>query len=482
MKSSLLIAAPSRPALPPLPCAVLGLLLASFPLAALEVAKDELASAQASTIAFVNYEGPQSVIESASAIKGIGTSLAQAIGAPRGTVARAGDTGRYSVIRAIDASEPEGLDADIIVIGADALVDHIANIRRIVAGYLEKAWGYSAKDASTLAIFITVYNAVHRGDMAYIGGKYKKVVSRELTAANAGLSKRWDEWPGASRILIPLSSGARQGAIGAVSTATISDKAVTEKLQAEPGAAVPERQALVDIKEKEVAQGQAEASKAKVEAKAADTALATAKDKLEAATTALEAAKKPEAAAPQSAATASAPVTTATAATKAATPATAAAPSTSPPVAAAAATGAPADKGASEAASVTVKPAEVAAAEKAVSEAQTVVAAATATAAEKNATAAKAEAAVAAKQSEVAADRAAIGQDQKAGIAAEVAGAGAAEASGIFLFEVVDAGYPFARIDFVDTKTGKLIRASVLNTIRARSVVDGGAIFVAIAG
>jgi hypothetical protein len=417
------------------------------PLAALDIAKDELSSVKDTKVVFVNYEGPEAVIESAAAIKGIGASLALAIGQPGKGPARAGDAARYSVIRAVDPNQPAGLDADLIVIGADAVVDHIANIRRIVAGYLEGAWGYSGADASTLAIFITVYNAVHRGDLAYIGSKYKTVVTKELTPANAGLSTRWDEWPGKTRIIIPLSSGAKVGAAGAVSTATISEKAVTETLKAAPNAGVPERQALVDIKEKEVAQGQAAAAAAKEEAKAADAALAAAKEQLAAAGAQLEAAK-------------------------AAQP--------GPAAATAAGTGSPTDKGGAQAATTTTP--AVAAAETAVAAAEAKVAAATTTAAEKSQAAAQADTAVAAKQAEVAQDRAAISQDQKTVIAAEVAAGGAAEAAGIWLFEVVDTAYPFARVVFVDAKTGKTIRASTLNTIRGRSVVDAGSNFVAVAG
>jgi len=418
-----------------------------FPLAALDIAKGELEGAQSSKIIFTNYEGPQKVIESSASIKGIGSGLAAALGSPAATTGKAGSLDRYAVIRLVDPSLPQGLDADLIVIGKDALVDHIANIRRIIAGYLETAWGYSPKDAATLAVFVTVYNAVHRGDLAYFATKYKPVVMKEIDASNAGLSTRWDEWAGKTRILIPLSSGAKVGAAGAVSTATVSDKAVTANLQAQAGAGVAERQDLVAIKEKEIADAQAAAAKAKADAAAADAAAAAAKADLAKAQADLTAAKT-------------------------------AAPTGSPTAAGngeAAATGTTGAVG-------TTQTAEVAKAEQAVATAQATSTAADTKAADTKAQAGQAEAAVAAKQAEVAADRASITQDQKAVIAAEVAASGKPEPAGIWLLEAVDSSYPFVRLIYLDPQAGKLIRASTINTIRARSILDAGQAFVAVAG
>ncbi len=275
-------------------------LLAFLPLAglaALDVAKTEIESTRDAKVTFVNYEGPQSVVQSSAEIRGIGTALGLEIGTGVGAAGRVGDFGRYAVIRAVDPTVVAGLDADIIVIGKDAVVDHIDNVRRIVAGYLEKAWGYSRADAATLAVFITVYNAVHRGDMVYFGSKYKAVVTRELSASDAGLATKWDEWPGKTRILIPLSSGASPGAAGAVSTGTISGKEVTQGMKAEPGAGIPARQALVDIKQKEVGQAQDQAAKAGSEAAAAAAKAKAAQDQLAQAQKDLAAAQKAKGAA-----------------------------------------------------------------------------------------------------------------------------------------------------------------------------------------
>lgn len=439
-------------------------LLVSPRLAAQDLSVDraELESSKDSPIVFVNYEGPQARIDSLDAIRGIGAALGHAMGAP-GKPGRAGDA-RYTLIRAADPAVTEGFDADILVLGPGAGVDHVRNLRWIIAGFLETAWGYQRADAYTLATFVTVYNAVYRGDLASLGKRYKAVVMRELTAADAGLSTRYTEWPGASRILIPLSRGAKAGSVGAVDTGAISDTKVVESLQGEPGKGVDERQALVEVKEREVAEKQAAADTAQADADQAAAVLVAEKDRVAAERAALEADKA-----------AAAATTTATAEGTAADTAAATEADTAPVGTAPAAGAVPADPaGAGQEASLTAREETVAAAEAAVAAQEETVAA-------KQEEAAAATAAVAEKQAEVAADRAAVSEDQKAVIAAEVA-AQAPAVTGLVLIEVVDATYPYARILSVDPATGKLIAASTLNAIRGRSLVDAGDAYVAVAG
>jgi hypothetical protein len=481
----------------------------------LSVASGELESAKGRDLAFVNYEGPQSRIDSAADIVAIGLGLGRELPPPSAGAAkagaasqpaaarRAGNLDRYAVIRAVDPSVAEGLDADIIVIGADAEVDHVKNLRRIISGYLQAAWGYGSADASTLAVYVTVYNAVHRGDLAYFKARYKAVVMGELSAGNAGLSLRYDEWAGKSRIVIPLSRKAKSGALGAVDTGAVSDKATTEKLRAEPGASVGDRQAMTELKSREVEQRQGELSASEADAAAKQAALDAEKAKLAADKAKLEADKAAaapatdagKAAAPGTAAPAGPAATTAspaapagaaaqpTAASPAAGGATAAAPSKaaaqpSGSTAEASATGtaaaAPASAGA-DAKDIAGREAEVKAREADLAAKQAELDR------QKSDNAAESSA-LAAKKEEVATERATVAADQKTAIAAEVASKNAAEAAGIYLFQLIDSANPFARILFVDTATGKLIRASTLNSIRPQSMVDGGDFFVAVAG
>jgi len=460
---------------------------------ALDIAKSEIESTQNKDIVFVNYEGPQNIVQSLAEITGIGRALGSQIAAGSTRTA----PGRYQVIRAVDPAVPQGFDADILVLGADAGVDHIRNLRWIIAGYLETAWGYSEKDAFTLATFVTVYNAVYRGDMAYISSKYKPVVQKELTAQDAGLALVYSEWPGKSRIIIPLGVAPAPGKLGAVDTSAVGSPQVTESLRAQSDKGIPERQAMTGLKEREAAQKQAEVDKQKAELAAAQEKLAADQAKLEAEKAAAKAAAQPapaaagtaqqpapaavaQAATP-AAATAPAPAAAAAAAGTAATApaaATLAAPGATaqpvPPTAPTAAQAAPAPA-APQSAQMSTSPAAVAAQEQQVAADQAAVAA-------KTAQVQQGEAAVAAKKAEVAQERAGITQDQKAVIAGEVAAKSAAAAAGLYLLQIVDPTTHLGRLVFVDTGSGNLIRASRVNAIHPRSLVDDGTSFVAVAG
>jgi len=236
----------------------------------LEVDRKEIESGgAASVIEFVNYNGPHSVINTAAEIRGIGTSLVSSFSGGN----TAGDPSRYHVIHAVDSAVTTGLDADILILGPGATVDHIDNVRRILASYLSAAYGYSEKDSGVLAVYITVYNAVYRGKMDVFSGRYKPVVTKHLVTEKVGLSLRYDEWPGRSQIVIPLSDPRLAGTISTVDTSALTSKDVTEKIKEDGESGISTRKDMVDIKEREgtEAQGRAEtaqteATKAKAEA------------------------------------------------------------------------------------------------------------------------------------------------------------------------------------------------------------------------
>jgi len=442
--------------------AVLAALCLILTTTALDVAETEVAAVKASAIEFINYEGPHDVVETAEAIRGIGRTLGSAVA---GGVTRSGDVGRYSVIHAVDASIKTGFDADIIIIGEGARVDHIKNLRRIVAGYLESAYGYSAKDADTLSVFITIYNAVYRGKIDYFGSKYKPVVMAELPAAHAGLSVRWDEWAGRSRIVIPLTSRAGAGVLGSIDTTSITDKPTIESLKDEsPTAGVAERRDVVDLKERgqEEEKAAIDAEKARIAREEAAIAAEKARVDAEKATTGTTAG---------TAGAAGATVGTAEGAGAAGS-------AGEPAGSTAAATGADgtdaATKGADQEASIAVS-------EKAREEEAAIAAREAQVEADKAALAAREEAS-AAKDSEIAADRAAIAADQKDTIKEEVTTAADKEANAVPLFELVDPNLPFSRLVLVDLKTGEVLRKSTLNTIKAGTALDTGDAFVAVAG
>jgi hypothetical protein len=101
-----------------------------------------------------------------------------------------------------------------------------------------------------LAEYVTIYNAVYRGDWDYFGSRYKAPVMENLDKEKTGLSIRYDEWPGRTLMLIPLGLGSA-GPLNSVDTGSLSDSKVTEQLRQEPDRGVETRQDMVDLKERQ---------------------------------------------------------------------------------------------------------------------------------------------------------------------------------------------------------------------------------------
>jgi Borrelia P83/100 protein len=229
------------------------LLLAGMLAYGLQVDKDELNKGQGSNIVFINYVGPHSRIDTLDEIFGIGRALGRNVGDKTAEFTYAG---RYRVIHAIGAADATLLDADIFVIEASAEVDDVTNIMRAVAGYLQAAYAYSQADAMVLARFVVYYNAVFRGDMKYLGSVYKGVVMGYLSPDNAGIGTKYTDWPGKTRMVIPLSGGAQKGSLSAVGAGQLAAPKVIENLQSQPGKALPERKDLTELQQKGIEQGQ----------------------------------------------------------------------------------------------------------------------------------------------------------------------------------------------------------------------------------
>ncbi|MDE5776878.1 MAG: hypothetical protein K2H67_08395, partial [Treponemataceae bacterium] len=215
---------------------------------AIGVDEDEIRSVN-QTIVFENYTGPHATVDTLDQIKQIGRGLGNAIASDLDSQRTTGNTAKYYVIHAIDSSVAEKLDADILVLGANASVDHIRNLRHIIAGYLSAAYNYSESDAQTIATFVTVYNAVYRQNMEAFRSKYKDIVTSNLTASRAGLSTRYSEWPGNSQIVIPISD--ISGGLSTVDTSVISDREVINSMQEDDDKNIDARKDMVDIKERE---------------------------------------------------------------------------------------------------------------------------------------------------------------------------------------------------------------------------------------
>lgn len=231
---------------------------------AVEVNKKELESVSEDAVVFENYTGPHSVINTAAQISGIGSSLGKVISKNVEEKGTAGTVARYQVIHAVDPSETGKLDADIFVIGTSSTIDHIKNVRRIIAGYLAQTYGYSAADANTIATFVTVYNAVYRNKLNVYQQKYKKIVTDNLSQEKCGIALSYKEWPGNTQIVIPLNDV--KGGLSSVDTSVISDKQVVKSMQGEEDKGVESRKQMVDIKEREADNAQEQANAAQKKA------------------------------------------------------------------------------------------------------------------------------------------------------------------------------------------------------------------------
>lgn len=219
------------------------------------VDSNELEKNQAPVV-FINYAGPHARIETREQIRAIGVGLGINI---RNGNARTGPLNRYFVIHSVSDPDGDRLDADIFGLGVDVGVDHIRNLRTIIQGYLQESYGYSAEDAALLAQYITIYNAVFRGNGDYFDSRYKQPVLRELTPEKAGLSIRFDEWPGRTLMVIPLGTG-RSGSLSAVDTSSIASRDVVEELRRDDDRGIEQRKDMVDLKEREAEQAAQEAA------------------------------------------------------------------------------------------------------------------------------------------------------------------------------------------------------------------------------
>jgi actin-related protein len=210
------------------------------------VDRSELEKNQAN-IDFINYEGPHSRIDTVAQIRDIGYQLGLAV---RNGASRAGAGNRYFVIHSVTPPDGEKLDADIFGLGIDVGVDHIDNLRLIIQGYLQGAYEYSARDAVLLSRYVTIYNAVFRSDWAFYNSRYKVPVIQNMVEEKAGLSIRFDEWPGQTLMTIPLGTG-NPGSLSAIDTSSLTDPGVVDQMRRDDDRGIDDRQGMVDLKERE---------------------------------------------------------------------------------------------------------------------------------------------------------------------------------------------------------------------------------------
>jgi len=202
------------------------IILITTSLFSIEVDIDEISKGQ--RVDFTNFTGRNTKNETVSEIKSIGHRLSYLMKNGRAGVLYRFNT-KYSIIRAL-SKDSDKFSADIFFINKDAQVAHIKNVRRIISSYLEGMYGYTMKEADAIAVYVTYYNAVYRGDLDYFSSNYSPEVMKHLTAKNAGISTQYTDWPGNTAIVIPLTEQSMRGGIGNIDTSVISDEKVKREV------------------------------------------------------------------------------------------------------------------------------------------------------------------------------------------------------------------------------------------------------------
>jgi hypothetical protein len=70
------------------------------------------------------------------------------------------------------------------------------------------------------------------GNQQYFGSKYKTVITSYLSRQNAGISTRYNERPGAFRLLVPPTAEAAVDKLSSLSTIELTEKKVVAEKQA----------------------------------------------------------------------------------------------------------------------------------------------------------------------------------------------------------------------------------------------------------
>ena len=215
---------------------------------ALDVAKDEITEGIDTSISFINYQGTHKETDSFEEIYEIGSILGNKMSENAGTGSY---FNKYTFIHAVGPKDETGFDADILILSNQARVDHIRNLRLIIRAYLETAYGYERDTADSLAKFITFYNAQYRNDIDFFTKRYKPTVHKHLSKEKAGLSLRYNEWPGNTQVVIPLIQ-TTDGEPGGPSASELSDKRVIESAREDDDKGVEDRKNMVELRERQL--------------------------------------------------------------------------------------------------------------------------------------------------------------------------------------------------------------------------------------
>lgn len=192
---------------------------------------------------FTNYTGEVQRPDRVDDIIGIGRSLARSILSNKPAAVGA----KYYARRVI-ATNRGLFSADILGIGPESRVDHVKNIRRILAGYLSTAFNRPLREALTLATFVTYYNAAVRRNPELLQ-KYAPAVLDTVDPAKAGISLNYRDWPGRTELLIPLEVSPLTGSN--IASGELYDRA-TEIMRTQPDRGVREREEMLAARQADI--------------------------------------------------------------------------------------------------------------------------------------------------------------------------------------------------------------------------------------
>ncbi len=233
---------------------ILLIFFTSFLIFAIDVDEDELHSYGDKKIEFYNYVGPHQFVNTKDQILQLGIQLGNQVNPDQSGNFTIGN--KYSVIHSVQPDILELLDGDIFFVGRDGAVDHIRNLRYIIASYLQSAYKYNFDDAFLLAEFVTYYNAAFYKNFEYYQSSYKNGVIKYLSEDRAGLSTHYSEWAGKSAIVIPLSESRSSETGKTIDTGVVTSEEVIDVIRKEDDAGIDTRQDMVELRDKEISEEQ----------------------------------------------------------------------------------------------------------------------------------------------------------------------------------------------------------------------------------
>ena len=110
---------------------------------------------------------------------------------------------KYKAVRVYPGTKA---GADVIYVSKKARVNTIKNFRRIVSGYIERAYDIPMEKSDEIAVKVCYWNTNHYNDKQYFKDNFEVRV-REVFANRTpiiGLARSFKNWPGKTRIVIPF--------------------------------------------------------------------------------------------------------------------------------------------------------------------------------------------------------------------------------------------------------------------------------------